>query len=161
MNLPSKPLRIFTLLLLAFSLTGCLNLGHLSYKQARMLKKEGFTLTDEGWTLRLPERILFNFNEYEIKTTQQTELTRLSDQLKKYHLGKLKVIGHTDNIGQLEYNQQLSEKRAQSVAYIFIENGFENQNIKTIGRGSSQPLFSNDTDENRAKNRRVNITIIP
>lgn len=161
MNYPNRPFKLFILLLLGFYLTGCLNSGNLNYKQTRMLKKEGFSLTNEGWTLRLPERILFGFDQSEIKVAQQTELTRLADQLHKYNLAKLKFIGHTDNMGQTEYNNKLSAKRAQSVAHIFIANGFEPQNITVIGRGASQPLFPNDSEENKAKNRRVNIIITP
>lgn len=158
---PNKYFKIFIFTLLGLSLTGCLNLGHLNYKQARMLKKEGFSLTEEGWTLGLPERLLFAFNEPDIQSQHKVELNRLSSQLHHYKLQKLKVVGHTDAIGNPAYNLQLSEKRAQSVADVFIENGFKPSNIKTLGRGSSQPLINNDTEENRASNRRVNIIIIP
>ncbi len=153
--------KIFIFALLVLSLTGCLNLGHLNYKQARMLKKEGFSLTEEGWTLGLPERLLFAFNEPDIQLQHKIELNRLSTQLQHYKLQKLKVVGHTDSIGNPAYNLQLSEKRAQSVSDVFIENGFKPSNIKTVGRGSSQPLIDNETEENRASNRRVNIIIIP
>lgn len=138
-----------------------MSLGQLSYKQARMLKKEGFTLTEEGWTLGLPERLLFEFDQSEVKEKQTGELVRLSRQLHQYKLQKLKVIGHTDSTGEANYNQQLSEKRAQTVAVVFENNGFKPENIQAIGRGSSQPLFENDSEEHRASNRRVNIIIIP
>lgn len=149
---------IFTL---SSILSACMNLGHLNYKQAKMLKKEGFVLTQEGWTLALPERLLFNFDDYEIKHYQQNKLMTLSSQLHQYNLEKVKFVGHTDNIGQASYNQQLSEKRAQSVADIFLAQGFKANNIQIIGRGSDAPLVDNDTEEHRAQNRRVNITIIP
>lgn len=157
----NKSFRIFVFALLSLSLTGCLNLGHLNYKQARMLKKEGFSLTDEGWTLGLPERLLFEFNQSDIGLQQKAELGRLSAQLQQYKLQRLKIVGHTDSTGNPAYNLQLSEKRAQSVSNVFIENGFEINNIKTIGRGATQPLVSNDTEENRASNRRVNVIITP
>jgi outer membrane protein OmpA-like peptidoglycan-associated protein len=149
---------IFTL---SATLSACMSLGNLSYKQAKMLKKEGFVLTDEGWTLALPERLLFNFDDYKIKEYQQSKLVTLSNQLHKYNLEKVKFVGHTDNIGQANYNQQLSEKRAQSVANIFLADGFKANNIQIIGRGSDSPLVTNDTEEHRAQNRRVNVTIIP
>ena len=160
-NTLSKSFRVFVFALLSLSLSGCLSLGHLNYKQARMLKKEGFSLTDEGWTLGLPERLLFAFNESDIQSQHKVELNRLSTQLQHYKLQKLKVVGHTDSIGNPAYNLQLSERRAQSVSNVFIENGFKPSNIKTLGRGSSQPLLNNDTQENRANNRRVNVIIIP
>jgi outer membrane protein OmpA-like peptidoglycan-associated protein len=70
------------------------------------------------------------------------------------------VVGHTDNIGDPSYNQTLSEKRASTVSQIFIETGFKTQNIQSMGRGASQPLVENSSEENRALNRRVNIIII-
>lgn len=143
------------------SLTGCLNLGHLNYKQARMLKKQGFTLTEEGWTLRLPEKLLFGFDQSEIQAAQKPVLEDLSKQLQRYNLNTIKVVGHTDNIGDPAYNQTLSEKRAASVSQIFIGAGFKPQNIQTMGRGASQPLVDNNSEENRALNRRVNIIIVP
>lgn len=142
-------------------LSGCLSLGHLNYKQARMLKKQGFTLTEEGWTLRLPEKLLFGFDQSDIQATQKPQLEALSKQLQQYNLNTIKVVGHTDNIGDPAYNQTLSEKRAASVSQIFIETGFKTQNIQSLGRGASQPLVENNSEENRALNRRVNIIIIP
>ena len=153
-------LSIFLLSLTAV-FTGCMNLGNVSYKQARMLKKEGFELQTEGWTLALPERLLFSFDDYHIQNQQNIKLTNLSKQLKKYELDKLKFTGHSDNIGQASYNQQLSQKRAQSVADIFLAQGFQSNNLQVLGRGADQPIASNNTEEGRAKNRRVNITIIP
>lgn len=156
-----KALTIFSIIGMSTILTACMNLGNLSYKQAHMLKKEGFVLSNDGWTLALPERLLFNFDDYQIQEHQKSKLASLSNQLQTYQLEKVKFIGHTDNIGQANYNQQLSEKRAQSVATIFLAHGFQQNNVQIIGRGAEQPLVSNDTDEHRAKNRRVNITIIP
>lgn len=161
LNMYKKTFSALLMIIFSISLTGCMNLGHLNYKQARMLKKEGFVLNNEGWTLALPERLLFNFDDYRIQNHQKEKLTELSHQLQKYDLEKLKFTGHTDNIGQATYNYQLSQKRAQSVADVFFAEGFKTQNVQIIGRGSDQPIASNDSEENRAKNRRVNIIIIP
>ena len=87
-----------------------------------MLKQQGFVLTDEGWSLGLSERLLFDFNATEISTQKQTEITRLATQLHKFKLNKVKVVGHSDNVGNPEYNLKLSEKRAESVAQIFLAN---------------------------------------
>ena len=143
------------------ALSGCLSEGHRNYKQARMLKKQGFTLTEEGWTLRLPEKLLFGFDQSDIQAAQKPALEALSKQLQQYNLNKIKVVGHTDNIGDPSYNQTLSEKRASTVSQIFIETGFKTQNIQSMGLGASQPLVENSSEENRALNRRVNIIIIP
>ena len=146
---------------ISISLTACLSLGGLTHKQAKMLKNEGFTLTEEGWTLGLPEKLLFDFDTFNIATPQQTELKQLSEQLLKYDLQKLKIIGHTDNVGDIHYNITLSKKRAERVKEIFIEEGFKENNIQTVGRGPSQPLVENNSEENRAINRRVNLIILP
>lgn len=82
----AKNIRLSILAFVCLALTGCMNLGGLSYKQARVLKKEGFVLTDEGWSLGLPERLLFGFNESNIQPEHQVELIRLAKQLNKYHL---------------------------------------------------------------------------
>ena len=147
--------------MLITALSDCLSLGYLNYKQTRMLKKQGFTLTEEGWTLRLPEKLLFGFDQSDIQASQKPALEALSKQLQQYNLNKIKVVGHTDNIGDPSYNQILSEKRASTVSQIFIETGFKTQNIQSMGRGASQPLVENSSEENRALNRRVNIIIIP
>ena len=79
----------------------------------------------------------------------------------KYKLDKVKIAGHTDNVGNPEYNLKLSEQRAQSVADIFQKSGFSQQNMTILGRGSSQPVEDNNTEEHRAANRRVAVIIIP
>ncbi len=157
----AKNIRLSILAFVCLALTGCMNLGGLSYKQARVLKKEGFVLTDEGWSLGLPERLLFGFNESNIQPEHQVELIRLAKQLNKYHLDKLKIVGHTDNVGNPEYNLKLSKERAQNVSDIFIAEKFNPANIQIIGKGSGQPLKSNDTEEHKAENRRVAVIIIP
>lgn len=154
-------IKISFIALLCLTLAGCLSFGPLKYRQVKMLKKEGFVLTNEGWTLGLPERLLFDFNKAEIKPEHQQEIIRLATQLNKYDLQKLKIVGHTDDIGNPEYNQKLSEERAQSVSNIFITQGFKQTNLTVVGRGSHQPFVPNTSDENRASNRRVNVIIIP
>ena len=149
------------LTLLCLTLAGCLSFGPLKYRQVKMLKKERFVLTEEGWSLGLPERLLFDFNKSDIKPENGKEIIRLAKQLNKYDLQKLKIVGHTDDIGNPEYNQKLSEERAQSVAGIFLKEGFKQTNLNVIGRGSNQPFVPNTSDENRASNRRIAIIIIP
>ena len=154
-------IRISFIALLCLTLAGCLSFGPLRYRQVKMLKKEGFILTDEGWSLGLPERLLFDFNKADIKPEHGQKINRLAKQLNKYDLHKLKIVGHTDDIGHPEYNQKLSEERAQSVASIFVQQGFKRNDLTAVGRGSSQPFVPNTSDENHASNRRVAVIIIP
>lgn len=155
----AQTIKISFIALLCLTLAGCLSFGPLEYRQVKMLKKEGFVLTEEGWSLGLPERLLFDFNKSDIKPENGKEIVRLAKQLNKYDLQKLKIVGHTDDIGNPEYNQKLSEERAQSVAGIFLNEGFKQTNLNVIGRGSNQPFVPNTSDENRASNRRVAIII--
>ncbi|ENV07475.1 MAG TPA: OmpA family protein [Acinetobacter parvus] len=157
----TRTIRISFIALLCLTLAGCLSFGPLKYRQVKMLKKEGFILTDEGWSLGLPERLLFDFNKADIKPEHGQKINRLAKQLNKYDLHKLKIVGHTDDIGHPEYNQKLSEERAQSVASIFVQQGFKQNDLTVLGRGSSQPFVPNTSDENRANNRRVAVIIIP
>ena len=157
----TRTIRISFIALLCLTLAGCLSFGPLKYRQVKMLKKEGFILTDEGWSLGLPERLLFDFNKADIKPEHGQKINRLTKQLNKYDLHKLKIVGHTDDIGHPEYNQKLSEERAQSVASIFVQQGFKQNDLTVLGRGSSQPFVPNTSDENRANNRRVAVIIIP
>ena len=105
--------------------------------------------------------LLFDFNKANIKPEHGQKINRLAKQLNKYDLHKLKIVGHTDDIGHPEYNQKLSEERAQSVASIFVQQGFKQNDLTVLGRGSSQPFVPNTSDENRANNRRVAVIIIP
>ena len=105
--------------------------------------------------------LLFDFNKANIKPEHVQEINRLAKQLNKYDLHKLKIVGHTDDIGNPEYNQKLSEERAQSVASIFVQQGFKQNDLTAAGRGSSQPFVHNTSDENSASNRRVVVIIIP
>lgn len=154
-------LKIVVLGLLTIALTGCLSFGGLNYKQVKMLKQQGFVKTEEGWSLGLPERLLFDFNEAEISESNATQLSKLASQLHKYNLNKVRIVGHTDNVGKDEYNLKLSEQRAQSVAKVFEANQFQPNNIQIIGKGSAQPINTANTDEARAENRRVAVIIIP
>ena len=104
--------------------------------------------------------LLFDFNKANIKPEHVQEINRLAKQLNKYDLHKLKIVGHTDDIGNPEYNQKLSEERAQSVASIFVQQGFKQNDLTAVGRGSSQPFVHNTSDENSASNRRVAVIII-
>ena len=73
----------------------------------------------------------------------------------------MQVVGHTDNTGDAAYNQQLSMRRAQSVANILVGSGVSSARIQPIGRGEDAPRATNQTAEGRAQNRRVEIVILP
>ncbi|MDN4165994.1 PorP/SprF family type IX secretion system membrane protein [Cytophagales bacterium LB-30] len=74
----------------------------------------------------------------------------------EYHV---ELIGHTDNVGKSQYNQRLSEKRAETLKKILVLTGLPEERIVVLGRGDTQPLVPNDTEEGRRINRRVDIII--
>ena len=69
----------------------------------------------------------------------------------------VEIQGHTDSIGSDEYNQKLSERRAQSVLEYFVGQGIAKNRLTAVGYGESQPIASNETEAGRAKNRRVQL----
>ena len=143
-------------LVLLFSLlTACMGLGGLKQSQIKVLQKEGFIYTNEGWTLDLPSRILFETDAHLLEASQQEMIVALSNKLQRIDIQQLIVQGHTDNIGADAYNQKLSEQRAQSVSKVLLQNGFLAENIQTIGFGAAKPIKSNETVEGRSENRRV------
>ena len=67
------------------------------------------------------------------------------------------VVGHTDDVGALEYNKDLSVRRAQTVVATLVERGIDNQRLTPIGVGPAAPVGSNESDDGRALNRRVEL----
>lgn len=110
--------------------------------------------------------VLFDFDKAEIKKQAEPALAKLIVVLKNYPKAELSVEGHTDGKGGDDYNQELSEKRASSVAlWLMSRSGISKQQVKTAGFGSKKPVAANnkedgsDNPEGRAKNRRVEIIL--
>ncbi|WP_286817396.1 OmpA family protein [Desulfobacter sp. UBA2225] len=102
------------------------------------------------------EDAYFDYDSTHLKPGAYSELRRIADILIKYPHSRIEVAGHTDTKGSEEYNQRLSERRAQVVANQLIDNGVSAQRIMAVGYGESRPISSND-----AMNRRVEIIIKP
>lgn len=98
----------------------------------------------------------FDFDSSQLKAGAYPELKRISAVLNKYPLTTIEVGGHTDTRGSEEYNQKLSERRAEAVKSELIKNGISTQRIRSVGYGETRPISSN-----HAMNRRVEIIIIP
>lgn len=103
--------------------------------------------------------VFFEFGKYALLPESTAELKRLIKIIEGKAI-KLEIAGHTDDVGTPEYNLELSEKRAISVRDFLISNGCEQADISVIGYGSSRPATSNDSDEDRSKNRRVEIRFL-
>ncbi|KII81055.1 OmpA family protein [Vibrio renipiscarius] len=101
----------------------------------------------------------FALNSTELKPESASKLDELVQMLAAYPQADVNVVGYTDSSGAAEYNQALSEKRAQSVANVLSERGIDPSRISVSGEGENNPIASNDTKEGRAQNRRVEITV--
>ncbi|MEM7237612.1 MAG: OmpA family protein, partial [Pseudomonadota bacterium] len=88
-------------------------------------------------------------------------LDQVSQTLNDYPQSYLDVVGHTDSTGSAEYNQDLSERRAGSVANYFRSRGVAPARIATYGQGETVPVATNDTESGRQENRRVELRITP
>lgn len=104
--------------------------------------------------------ILFEFDKSTMLQQSYSDLMRLYILLRKHPHMRIEIRGHTDNKGTDSYNQRLSEKRAQAVANYLVEKGISERRIHYKGYGKSLPIDNNDTEEGRAKNRRVEFKIL-
>lgn len=104
--------------------------------------------------------IVFDINSIELSDDAKKEIKSIYKFLKKMGNTKILISGHTDNIGTSDFNQELSEKRAKSVADFFVFLGFDKDAISSIGYGNTNPISSNETDEGRYRNRRVSFKIV-
>ncbi len=117
--------------------------------------------TGEELIVTMPEGILFDIDSAAIRASLQADLRALARNLQQYPDTTVDVIGHTDNTGSAEYNQDLSARRAQAVAGVLLEQGVAPVRVRSFGRGESEPVASNLTPEGRQQNRRVEVIIRP
>ena len=111
--------------------------------------------------VRMPQDILFATDSANVGAGLQGDLRVLAANLNRYPASTVEVQGHTDNTGSAAYNQDLSERRAQSVASILAANGVNPGRLRSVGYGETQPIASNNDPSGRAQNRRVQIVIRP
>lgn len=115
---------------------------------------------DEGILVTFESDVLFPLNSSYLTDRAKGELDNLAEVLEKDGVKNLIVKGHTDATGTEDYNQWLSERRAESVKNYLVTKGFSKAGITTEGYGQSQPVAPNNTTEGRQKNRRVEIVIV-
>jgi OOP family OmpA-OmpF porin len=102
--------------------------------------------------------ILFDTNKSEVKPESKPSLEQIARLLKQEPALKLKVVGHTDMTGLLEANMKLSQARAEAVVQVLVSQyGIAASRLKGYGVGPLAPVASNDSDEGRARNRRVEL----
>jgi OmpA-OmpF porin, OOP family len=104
--------------------------------------------------------IEFDFGKDTIRPVSKPVLDEVIVKLKKFPGVRVKIVGHTDNVGTPESNLDLSKRRAESVKRYLVDGGIDSSRIETDGMGQTEPVDTNDTDAGRAKNRRIVFDII-
>lgn len=125
-----------------------LNIRMLSFEEIKV-KKIAITINN----------IFFQFNKYKLLPESYAELNKLAKLLIENPEQNVEISGHTDNVGTMQYNQELSEKRAQAVVEYLIAKGCDKNKLTAKGFGFSDPIATNDTEEGRSLNRRVEFRI--
>ena len=119
------------------------------------------TRMGDNITLNMPGNITFKTGSSELDPSFYKVLNSVNLVVKKYDKTVVEVAGHTDNTGAAEYNQQLSERRANSVAQYLESQGLGSNRVVTVGAGETRPVADNATPEGRQANRRVELTLTP
>ncbi len=103
--------------------------------------------------------LLFDFDSDEIRPESDIDLQKVLELIKENPKYKFEIVGHTDNVGTRDYNTLLSQKRAEAVKKRLVNAGINAEILICSGKGSSQPIASNDTEKGRELNRRVELII--
>ncbi|MFM8913127.1 MAG: OmpA family protein, partial [Flammeovirgaceae bacterium] len=106
------------------------------------------------------KNIFFANNQFELTEKSKVELKEVADFLHANPQLRVEIAGHTDNVGTADYNQRLSEKRAQAVRTELVARGVELSRLAAVGYGSKKPAAGNDTETDRALNRRILFKIL-
>lgn len=136
-------------------------------KQEAQLREQlagtGVSVTRNGddIILNMPGNITFDTDSHEVKSSFMPVLDSVGKVLKEYKSTIIHVAGHTDITGREEYNMALSLRRAQSVGSVLRQFGVEEVRLDLAGYGPKHPVASNDTEQGRSQNRRVELTLIP
>lgn len=113
----------------------------------------------EGIQVTFESGLLYDFDSDVVRPEAKTNLRELSASLEKYPGTDLMIVGHTDQVGSLSYNQSLSQRRSRSAATYLISQGVSGSRIATRGLGETEPVASNETEAGRQANRRVEVAI--
>lgn len=142
-------------------------IGNKMDKQAQKIEEEipgaKVERVDDGIVVTFDENsgVYFATDKYNINTDSQNTLNKLAGIFIEYPDTNILVVGHTDSVGSEEYNMTLSKNRAYAVTNYLIGKGLSSGRFTTNWFGESQPMYDNSTAEGRAKNRRVNVAILP
>jgi len=137
--------------------------AELAAEQARTLRRQLENLqlrqTESGVVVTLGD-VLFESGQAELKEDAQTSLVEVVDLLQSEPNKKIRIEGHTDSVGNADANLKLSERRANSVLDALVALGVDASRITTVGLGEDFPIASNEDEEGRKKNRRVDVILL-
>jgi len=111
--------------------------------------------------LNLPDGVTFDFGKYDLKPQFYPALNNVASTLREFNQTIVEVTGHTDSVGSAQFNQRLSEQRANSVGNYLMGQGLIRERFEIMGMGKNSPIADNGTDAGRAQNRRVEIRVLP
>jgi outer membrane protein OmpA-like peptidoglycan-associated protein len=138
-------------------------IGHQMDKQAKELEQniKGAKVerVGEGIQVTFQSGLLYDFDSDVVRPEAKANLRELAASLDKYPNTDLVIIGHTDALGSVAYNQTLSERRARSAATYLISQGVNGARLDARGLGETEPVGSNETEAGRQANRRVEVAI--
>ena len=140
--------------------------GYMDHQEAELraqLQGTGVSVTRQGdyVILNMPSNITFQTDEASIQPGFYSTLNSVALVLRKFDKTLVDVYGHTDSTGDDQYNLDLSQQRASSVANYLGAQGVDPRRFAVIGLGETQPIASNATEAGRAQNRRVEIRLSP
>ncbi|MEP1096831.1 MAG: OmpA family protein [Cyclobacteriaceae bacterium] len=130
------------------------------YKESDTIEKNLMIVPIEVGEKIVVRNVFFDFDKASLQEASFPVLERLAGYLKDDKIERIEISGHTDSVGPEAYNKSLSGRRAQAVVNFFIQKGISKDRLESLAQGESQPIATNDTADNRAKNRRVEFKIL-
>ena len=128
-------------------------------KARKEVGKHNVSVRNDTVRVIYPEVTTFEFNKDEVKPEAKMSLDRFSVLLKKYDRMDFIINGYTDNVGTSDFNQSLSQRRADNTKAVMQADGINAGRMQTNGMGASNPVKPNNTDEGRQANRRVEFLV--
>jgi outer membrane protein OmpA-like peptidoglycan-associated protein len=128
-----------------------------------LMRDSGVTVTRKGEDiiLNMPGNVTFRTGSADLNAQFFKVLDGVAQVAKKYDKTIIEIAGHTDNVGGADFNKQLSQRRASAVAQYLMSKGVGEPRIMTAAGGEEHPIASNSTEQGRAANRRVEVTLAP
>ena len=137
-----------------------MNFNYSEVKNFEPIKLDIYLDKVKKGSVAILQNIFFDFNQYTLKEKSRTELEKVTKFLKDNATVRVEIGGHTDNVGSIPYNQQLSEKRAEAVKNFLQQNGISSTRLIAKGYGQERPVADNKTEEGKQLNRRIEFKLI-